>query len=146
MKEVSKAEENGYAQGMFYTVQDKAWMDEKKMLEWIDKVWAPFCAERPITMLILDEATCHLTGKVRRKIEGFGTVLEFIPGGYTSKLQVMDVGLNKPFKEKMRDHFDMYQVETNCTKPSRQDVSKWIKGAWDGITQETILNTWIKVW
>jgi hypothetical protein len=24
--------------------------------------------------------------------------MEIIPGGYTSKLQVMDVGLNRPFK------------------------------------------------
>ena len=72
LKEVSKAKENGYAQGMFYTVQDEVWMYEKKMLEWVDKVWVLFCAKWPVTMLILDEAICHLTGKVRRKIEGLG--------------------------------------------------------------------------
>ena len=87
-----------------------------------------------------------MIGSVRRKIESFGMVLEFSPGGYTSKLQVMDVGLNKPFNKKMRDHFDLYQVETNCMKPMCQDIWKWIKGAWEKITTDTITNTWNKVW
>jgi hypothetical protein len=35
---------------------------------------------------------------VCRQISDLGTILEIIPGGYTSKLQVLDVGINRPFK------------------------------------------------
>ena len=29
--------------GIIATTQEKAWMDEKRMLQWIDKVWSPMC-------------------------------------------------------------------------------------------------------
>jgi hypothetical protein len=32
----------GYPEGMFYTVQSKAWMDKARMHDWIDTVWSPY--------------------------------------------------------------------------------------------------------
>jgi hypothetical protein len=55
------------------------------------------------TMLILDEMSAHMTTDVRNAIAVCDTHLVLIPGGYTSKLQVMDVGFNKPFKNHYRD-------------------------------------------
>jgi hypothetical protein len=34
----------------------------------------------------------------------------FILGGYTSKLQVMDVGVNKPFKGLVRQVYDYFMI------------------------------------
>ena len=93
----------------YYSVQKKAWMDSTHMLEWIKYVWKPWTdmKNRP-TMLILDEFCGHMTAEVRDAIKKCSTHLEFIPGGYTSKLQVMDVGFNKPFKDNFRHLFDHY--------------------------------------
>ena len=33
----------------------------------------------------------------------------FIPGGLTRKLQPLDIGINKPFKEPLRKKFNLYQ-------------------------------------
>jgi hypothetical protein len=50
-------------------------------------------------LLELDQCKVHLMGSVVGALEGCGTEVEFILPGYTGKLQVLDVGINKPFKE-----------------------------------------------
>ena len=33
--------------GVICTTQSKAWMDEERMLQWIDKVWLPYVQGKP---------------------------------------------------------------------------------------------------
>jgi hypothetical protein len=131
-----------------YGVQTKAWMDEEQMLRWIKIVWIPFTGAREgrRTFLILDECRTHMTAKIGRAFALCNTEVEFIPGGYTAKLQPMDVGINKPFKNYVRRFFDSWLVRNiDNTRPMRQDVSKWISDAWKDITPATIMNSWRKV-
>ena len=59
-------------------------------------------------------------------------------------MQILDKGINKPFKEKVQAaHMEWLLV--NNSKPKRHDVARWIKQAWDGITPDTITNTWVSV-
>ena len=138
------AELNGYPSGMAYAVQKKAWMDEALMLEWVALVWKPYTKTiKGPTMLIIDEAPSHMTANVRLAIAECGSFLEYVPGGFTSKLQVMDVGLNKPFKDRIRECVNVFMVMNACgTKPSRQVVAKWVRDAWYDIRPTTIENTW----
>jgi transposase-like protein len=136
----------GYPVCNCYAVQPKAWMDEEKMLDWIDQVWKPWTATKTgPTMLILDEFTAHMTHEVRRKIADCGTHLEFVPGGYTSRLQVMDVGLNKPFKDCIRDQYDLWFLTAGDSKPHRTEVAAWIASSWEQLQESTILRTWQKI-
>lgn len=130
----------------YFSVQEKAWMDSDHMLEWIEQVWKPWTnTKNGPTMLILDEFAGHMTAAVREAIRLCGTHLEFIPGGYTSKLQVMDVGFNKPFKDKFRHNFDNYN-RTHGVAPKREDVATWIQLSWEGLSFERIAtNTWRRV-
>jgi hypothetical protein len=98
----------GFPLSNFYAVQANAWMDTPTMLEWVAKVWKPWTLSKhgAPTMLILDEMSAHMTTDVRNAIAECNTHLGLIPGGYTSKLQVMDVGYNKPFKNHYRDFYD----------------------------------------
>jgi hypothetical protein len=71
-----------------------------------------------------------------------------IPGGYTSKLQVMDVGINKPFQDLMRDTYDEWFMGVNIrsAKPNRTDIAKWVVNTWyDHITSKMIYNAWKKI-
>ena len=103
-------------------------------------------------MLIVDEHTAHMTGEIRPAIAECNTVLEFVPGGYTAKLQCMDVGLNKPFKDRVRDQFDHWlaskleaaQPEATI-KPTREDVAIWINNAWLKMKKRTMANTWRRI-
>ena len=134
----------GWEDGLFYRAQKKAWMDEVCMVDWVTKVWGPFTKRvGGPTMLILDEAQTHLTPDVRQLLNSCGTEVEYIPPRYTSKLQPMDVGMNKPFKDRMRYCAEEFMITygVNC-KPVRRDVTQWIKQAWETIPNEVLVKTW----
>ena len=96
-----------YPTMLHYNCQAKAWMDTDLMLDWISKVLEPWARSKiGPTIILIDECSCHLTKLVSDRIIEIGGHLEFIPAGYTAKLQVLDVGLNKPFKDKIRDSYD----------------------------------------
>ena len=93
----------GMPASMRYVCQDKAWVDHRVFKYWIDQVWAPFALEKgDNTYLLMDEFSAHLMASCSNQIKGCGTTIEYILGGYTSKLQMMDVGVNKPFKGYVR--------------------------------------------
>jgi hypothetical protein len=51
-----------------------------------------------VSYLFLDECHTHLTSKVKNSFEKCNTEVGYNPGGYTSKCQLLDVGLNGRFK------------------------------------------------
>ena len=137
---------NGYPGEIAYGVQANGWMDEILMLEWIEKVWLPISQQHDTSMIILDSFTAHLTAAVMLKFANCNTEVEIIPAGYTSKLQPMDVGINKPFKGKVRSCYSRWMVANKENpnpkfKPTRISVAKWIKEAWNGIEKNTFINS-----
>ncbi len=72
--------------------------------------------------------------------------VDFVLGGYTSKLQVLDVGVNKPFKDYIKQCYEELMVQNfEVRNVSRLDVAKWIQEAWGRVTIETIRNTWSSI-
>jgi hypothetical protein len=68
----------------------------------------------------MDEFSVHLMGEINHKINKLGTETEFIPGGYTGCVQVLDKGVNKPFKHYARDEFESWMVSNGSRKkPTR---------------------------
>ncbi len=49
-------------------------------------------------MLVFDSFSAHIAPAVKQKFKSINTVPVVIPGGCTSKVQPLDVSLNKPFK------------------------------------------------
>jgi hypothetical protein len=137
----------GYPTTNRYAVQENAWMSSELMVDWINRVYRPWCATRDgPTMLIVDEFSGHMTAEVRAAVVDCGGFLEFIPGGYTWKLQTMDVGINKPFKDQVRDAYDHWFCDNNFNKkPQRDNIAQWVKSSFDNITQTTINKTWRKI-
>jgi transposase-like protein len=133
-----------YPQNMVYTVQQKAWNDTTTMMQWLELVWFPFCREKGrATYLIYDEFSVHLKREVLNATQRHGTQVDIIPGGYTGALQVLDKGVNKPFKDKLRQQHLQWLVDNNNNaKPKRHDVAKWVATAWEQITVPFITNTW----
>lgn len=132
--------------GAKYTVQENAWCDQAVMLDWIQQVWRPFALEmnRP-TYLILDEFKVHHTGATLRALQDVGTEIDFIVAGYTSRLQVMDVGVNKPFKDYMRQVYLNSRVEDQAIIINRSLISHWIISCFANVSVNSIINTWNKV-
>ena len=118
--------------GAVYTVQKKAWFDERVMLFWVE-VLAPYVATAPvgvIPILFLDSFKVHLLGTVALAIESLGVQIEYIPGGCTGLVQPIDVGINKPYKAHMTKVYTGWLLNQDPDSPiraaKREDVSGWI--------------------
>ena len=119
-KEVHNPQKHDYPTGVAYFLQEKAWMDEQSMLKWIRQVWNPISnSQGGIKLLLLDEATSHITALVCQTFTHTNTIVEFIPGGYTSKLQTIDVGASKPFKDNIRECMEDFMFENKCNMQLR---------------------------
>ena len=52
-------------------------------------------------------------------------VVDYLPGGYTLKLQAMNVGTNKPFKGYIRNYVEGFMFDDNHNMwPQHQDTAK----------------------
>ena len=81
----------------------KGWCNEEEMKYWISNVWSERSKlESPQSLLILDSFRGHTVDPIKYEFRRNNTHLAVIPGGLTSKLQPLDVGINKCFKEKVQ--------------------------------------------
>jgi DDE superfamily endonuclease len=138
-KEIEK--KDGFPGDIKYGVQDRIWMDEPLMLEWIEKIWKPAVKDNKQTYLIMDECRTHLATSVWKAFADCCTEIDLIPGGFTSKLQPMDVEINKPFKNFICAHFHDWLVANRMMRPSRLDIAGWVSGAWGNLSASVIRNS-----
>jgi hypothetical protein len=129
--------------GLVFQCQEKCWMTIEFMMVWIKVVWK----QRPGTllnkngMLVLDSFKGHLTQQVKEEIRKANTDL-VIPGGMTSQLQVLDVVINRPFKDHLRQVYNDWLLEGNhaltpggkLKNPSVTMLGEWIPTAWGRIS------------
>jgi hypothetical protein len=137
---------------MFYSCQDAAWMDERVMLLWVELVLKPYVETAPvgiIPLLFLDSYRCHMMHSIVDAIQTLGVEVEIIPGGCTSLVQPVDIGVNKPFKNRLRESWEAWMVEnlsaenTITVSPSRQTVAGWCASAYKGLSVEMVRNAWL---
>lgn len=140
-KEVSK-----FPDSVICNVQSNAWVDEDILIDYVNRVLKPYLATTNQAYLIMDECTAHKTKRFRRCLEDNNLDYEYILPGYTPKLQVLDVGVNGPFKHYYKVLLNTFLNNNNYVgKITRERVAEWIVGAWDSITPETITNTWTSI-
>jgi hypothetical protein len=94
----------------------------------------------------MDELLVYLMRYVCNSINKCGTEVEFIPESYMGCLQILDKGVNKPFKGYLQDDFERWMITNGSRcKPIWAEVAQWIPIAWSKVTRETIVNTWNSV-
>ncbi|CAG8528803.1 15768_t:CDS:2, partial [Dentiscutata erythropus] len=73
------------------------WMNENKMLWWIENIWTrrAQCGNNLCSLLILDLFAGYKTDPVKRHFWEKNTDLALIPKGLTSRLQPLNVSMNK---------------------------------------------------
>ena len=96
--------QGNFPSGVIVRANPIGWMNENEMLYWIENVWVKR-AERfsnPRSLLVLDSFSAHVVDSVKRRFMEKNTNIAVIPGGLTSRLQPLDVSINKSFKSKVR--------------------------------------------
>jgi len=95
-------------------------MDEVCMLRWIEEVLKPYLAVNPpppgiVPVILLEAYRCHMMASVTNAIADLGIEIISIPGGCTGLCQPLDVGINKPFKARVRALWE------ECDRGNRSD-------------------------
>ena len=145
-------------EGVLVSVQTKAWMDEDLMTEYLEHIWQPYVEEIADklglpdhnALLTLDSFRAHTTDKITKAIEEHSTTHCVIPGGCTSKLQPLDVYVNKPLKQILKDcwanfiHTSVQHAADKTEKiktASKQQVLHWVVTAWQKMNDRRELIT-----
>ncbi|GBC39391.2 pogo transposable element with KRAB domain [Rhizophagus irregularis DAOM 181602=DAOM 197198] len=136
--------------GVVVWFQENGWMDSKLMINYIDYYFNNNRSRDP-TMLVYDSFRGHLEESVKAKFHDNNIDLAVIPGGLTSICQPLDVAINKPFKDNLRKEWHLWMAnggagETtagNLRRAKYSDVCNWVKRAWENISNETIINSFV---
>jgi hypothetical protein len=139
-----------------YACQDAAWMDEVCMFWWVKEILKPYQAVNPpphgiVPVILLDAYGCHMMALVTNKIADLGIEIIHIPGGCTGLTQPLDVGINKPFKSRVRALWEEWMIdEIDRTglvyAPTREDISGWVAEVVWGMGGKGLMrNTWRKM-
>ena len=141
------------------------WMDDVTTDDYLRKVikaGGVFSGKR---LLVWDAFAAHKSVKTMAVLKELGIEAAYIPGGCTKFIQVRfflfnfqkllllqapDVSWNKPYKGIIRDYYSTWMTndaEKEFTKggnpkaPALEVVLRWIYRAWQGISKETIINS-----
>ena len=136
----------GYLVDCSYICQERAWMDEAMMLQWVKEVLEPWSKNVPdgiVPYLLLDSYKCHLMTSVVHAIQDPRIEVEHIPGGCTGLVQPLDMDANKPLKNQIRRRWEEYMLEeglamTVSKPPTQQQMATWVTECLDDLGEHII--------
>jgi transposase-like protein len=125
-----------------HAVQVKGWLDSDKYQTWIREVLSVYLNGR-YGYLLQDQFSVHLKEENVMAAQRAGVEVDFIPAGYTACLQVLDKGVNKPFKQFIQQQsIKWLQSAPQGGKPDRVTITNWVSTSWNQVSVECITNTW----
>lgn len=141
-----------FSKKIFVRVQEKGWMQEHLILDWIKEVWNKRPESSKKSLLVWDSFKAHLTDDVKTQLKKSNSECAVIPGGLTSIVQPLDVCVNKPFKDYFRNFYCKWMSAGNHTytpggkmrRPSSLQITQWIEKSWDAVKIDTITHSFKK--
>ena len=133
-------------------VSDGGSMTTKLMLTWISSCYMTQCNifKCENSLLIMDSYGCHMKDEIIEKLKKFGnTDVLIIPPKTTSFLQPLDVSINHPFKNALREEWNSwlgegpedYTSKGYRKKPSYQNLVDFTAAALKKISPEIIIRS-----
>ncbi|KFD72355.1 hypothetical protein M514_15628 [Trichuris suis] len=142
-----------FPSGVFVHFHKSGWMDEDGVRLWIDNVWK----KRPghannRSLLVWDSFRSHVTQRTKSYLNECKIETAVIPGGLTSILQPLDVCLNKPFKDHMREEWMEWMSNGQKTytaggcmrAPPLEVMCEFVIKAWKKINADTVMKSFRK--
>ena len=98
-------------------------------------------------ILFLDSYRCHMMASVVTRIQNLGVEVQHIPGGCTSLCQPVDIGVNKPFKNRLRSEWEKWMIlegleHGTTSPPTRADIIRWCRFAMNDLPEQMVKNAW----
>ena len=116
-----------FPDGVVIHCNEKGWMDEEGVKIWLKKVWQrrPGGLRKQRSLLVWDRFSAHLTGEINATVrQDSNTDVAVIPGGLTGILQPLDVSINKPFKNGLRERWTAWMTKGGYTDAGVDPLGK----------------------
>ena len=125
-----------------YICQENGFCDQTVMAYRIEQSLIPFNPEKKVSMIMMDNFAAHNVATIREKITDAGWVHLCLPPNMTSRVQLLDVAINKPFKDRMKRYYNQYMVDNIRMNPkvTRELMGTWIADSWADISPRFIEN------
>ena len=102
--------------------------------------------------MVLNAFRCHKTEQTKTTLHRLNTDLAMIPRGMTSLLQPLDVGVDEPFKDRLRQKWSALMLEgvKSYTKTGRMrkvdlpTICSWIVEVWNELPNDIIKRAFLK--
>ena len=124
-------------------------MDQHKMIDWLKvvKPWGLLSPEGIVPILLLDSYQCHLMSSVVDLIQQVGVEVEFIPGGLTGLHQPLDIGINKPLKNRVYQKWEEYMLSVGLDQvktkpPTHLTMVEWAVSSLNSFSEQIIQIAW----
>jgi hypothetical protein len=138
-----------------YACQEAAWMDERCMLIWVEQILGPYLVVNPPPpgiqpVILLDAYHCQMMASVVNRISDLGIEVIHIPGGCTGLCQLLEVRVNKLFKQRFHHLWEEWMMEMldrdgANREATREEVAEWTASVyWDMVGSKILKNAWRK--
>ena len=133
--------------GVWLAFSEKAWSTQAVLRKYIERVVPRISRNGQKALIVWDAASTHRAADMKRYLAQIRVDQVMIPSGTTMYLQSLDVAINKPFKDYVREAVNEYtenrlirNARGNIVKPKIEEVCSWIASAWNRISQNNINN------
>ena len=112
------------------------WSTQDTMVEYVDMVLAPYMAEQQqilglssdaVGLCIFDVFAAHRCDCFLEKLDACGIKHVFVPAGCTGSLQPLDVSINEPFKQHLKEIFSNWYAEQVKNSLEKDDLVENVK-------------------
>ena len=114
------------------------------MDKWVEEVLRPFFARKRIGelqfvpgLLLVDNFSVHRTSSTVGAVSDCGIRILPLPANTTHVTQPLDVGLNKPFKDRIRDKYALWMGNEDRLPVDQREIvdrrslAAWIVEVWN---------------
>ena len=76
------------------------------------------------SLLMIDKATTHENEELKRACFNNNVTISYIPKRLTSILQLLDVSINKPFKDGLRNEYTLFCIQKGLNNTDKFQENK----------------------
>ena len=123
------------------------WNTGQMMISWVTSVLAPVAESGKKVLFVIDHSSQHVNRDMEVCLREHKIDCVIIPKGMTPFLQPLDVVINKPMKDYVRQHYDDWlskKEEGGFDPPSKELVVQWIIAAIKLNPPQRLINSFIK--
>ena len=133
---------------IFVICQENSWVDPNTFIKWLKLIWFRINIKNiKKRILYFDITTSHLTDEIKKIFNDNNCVYRIIPPGLSSYCQPLDLCINRPFNEAIKNKYrEFCNFWKNIKKPKFEDLIQWISEVWwsDIISHNSIKNSFKK--